>query len=65
MDGTSDIDTKIPTEDEIRARARALIPFLKEQAQAAQDARCLTDATIAGRQEGGLFRVLQPERWGG
>lgn len=65
MDGTSDIDTKIPTEDEIRARARSLVPFLKEQAQAAQDARCLTDATIAAMQEAGLFRVLQPKRWGG
>lgn len=65
MDGTSDIGTSLPSEDEIRARARALVPFLRDRAAEAQAARRLPVETIAAMQEAGLFRVLQPKRWGG
>ncbi|PWR22213.1 acyl-CoA dehydrogenase family protein [Zavarzinia compransoris] len=65
MDGSSDIGTTVPSEDEIRARARALVPFLRERAEAAQAARRLPVETVAAMQEAGLFRVLQPKRWGG
>lgn len=65
MDGTSDIGTSLPSEDEIRARARALVPFLRERAAEAQAARRLPVETVAAMQEAGLFRVLQPKRWGG
>lgn len=65
MDGTSDIGTSLPSEDEIRARARALVPFLRDRAAEAQAARRLPAETVAAMQEAGLFRVLQPKRWGG
>ena len=54
-----------PTAEDLVARARAMIPALKERAR-----RCTLDGnvpeeTIAEIQEAGFFRVLQPKRWGG
>src|SRR5579875_3376887 len=46
-------------------RARELIPSLKERAPAAARARSLSAQTIADMREAGVFRVLQPKRWGG
>jgi len=55
----------IPAADDLIARARALIPALRDRA-----ARCVADRdvpaqTIADLQEAGFFRILQPRRWGG
>ena len=47
------------------ARARALLPTLRQRAAAAEQLRRMPDETIADFQEAGLFRALQPERWGG
>ena len=54
-----------PTPEELVARARAMIPALKERAR-----RCTLDGnvpaeSIAEMQAAGFFRVLQPKRWGG
>ncbi len=46
-------------------RARDLIPYLQETAAEAERARKIPDATIEKMQQAGLFRVLQPKRWGG
>nr|WP_256675806.1 acyl-CoA dehydrogenase family protein [Pseudomonas sp. R5(2019)] len=46
-------------------RARALIPSLKARAAQADLALKIPDETIADMQEAGLFRALQPERFGG
>jgi 3-hydroxy-9,10-secoandrosta-1,3,5(10)-triene-9,17-dione monooxygenase len=47
------------------ARARALIPDLRERAaQAEQDCK-VPDETVQAFHEAGLFRVLQPRRYGG
>jgi 3-hydroxy-9,10-secoandrosta-1,3,5(10)-triene-9,17-dione monooxygenase len=46
-------------------RARALAPALAERAFAADRDGRLTDATLKDLDEAGLFRVLQPKRWGG
>lgn len=54
-----------PTEDEIVARAQALIPMLRAKADAVEKARMVPDDTIAAFQEAGFFRILQPRRWGG
>src|SRR5262249_41607436 len=54
-----------PAPAEIIARARALIPVLAGRARAARGARCISEETIAEMQRAGLFRVLQPRRWGG
>ncbi len=46
-------------------RARDLVPYLTETAKQTQDERVVPKETVAKMQEAGLFRVLQPKRWGG
>jgi 3-hydroxy-9,10-secoandrosta-1,3,5(10)-triene-9,17-dione monooxygenase len=55
----------IPSGGEMVARARALIPVLVERALLGERQRRLPRETIADLQQAGLFRVLQPKRWGG
>jgi 3-hydroxy-9,10-secoandrosta-1,3,5(10)-triene-9,17-dione monooxygenase len=47
------------------ARARAMIPMLREHAPQGERERRLPKETIADMQAAGLFKVLQPRRWGG
>jgi alkylation response protein AidB-like acyl-CoA dehydrogenase len=47
------------------ARARAIIPMLRERAPHGERERRLPIETIADMQAAGLFKVLQPRRWGG
>jgi 3-hydroxy-9,10-secoandrosta-1,3,5(10)-triene-9,17-dione monooxygenase len=54
-----------PRLDELLARARALVPVLRERAPRAEALRRLPDETIADLHASGLFRVLQPARVGG
>jgi len=56
---------RIPTSEEIIARAQALIPVLRERAPQGDRERRLPKQTIADMQAAGLFKVLQPKRWGG
>lgn len=58
-------DTAVPSREELVARARAIGPRLRERADAADAARNLPGETIREFAEAGLFRVLQPKRWGG
>src|SRR3989442_4747525 len=46
-------------------RVRALLPALRDRAVHAEQLRRLPDATFADFQEAGLFRCLQPKRYGG
>jgi 3-hydroxy-9,10-secoandrosta-1,3,5(10)-triene-9,17-dione monooxygenase len=46
-------------------RAEALVPRLRERARTAEELRRLPDATFEEFREAGLFRVLQPARYGG
>src|SRR2546428_669581 len=46
-------------------RVRALLPPLRERAVPAERLRRLPDETFADFQEAGLFRCLQPKRYGG
>ncbi|MBS0544400.1 MAG: acyl-CoA dehydrogenase family protein, partial [Proteobacteria bacterium] len=59
------IDTLIPTETEIVARAEAMIPWLRERADACEKARMVSPETIRKFKDAGFFRILQPRRWGG
>lgn len=47
------------------ARVRALLPVLRERAAYAEQLRRLPDETFKDFQESGLFRCLQPRRYGG
>ncbi|WP_040714739.1 acyl-CoA dehydrogenase family protein [Caenibius tardaugens] len=59
------LDRTIPTPQELIARAEALVPFLREQAASNKAARRITAETIARVKDAGLFRVIQPSRYGG
>lgn len=60
-----DRSRSIPTEAEIVARAEAMVPWLRDQADAVEKARMVPEATIQAFQDAGFFRILQPRRWGG
>ncbi|PZQ45795.1 MAG: flavin-dependent monooxygenase [Rhodovulum sulfidophilum] len=53
------------TPEELIARARALVPALRERAARAVAERKVPAETIAEIQAAGLFKILQPRRWGG
>jgi len=46
-------------------KARSLAPVLRERAFATEQARRISDETIRELKEAGLFRILQPARFGG
>jgi 3-hydroxy-9,10-secoandrosta-1,3,5(10)-triene-9,17-dione monooxygenase len=65
MHATQDVKAVTPPPDELIARARGLIPVLAERAAQAERDRRIPRETIADIAAAGLFRVLQPRRWGG
>jgi 3-hydroxy-9,10-secoandrosta-1,3,5(10)-triene-9,17-dione monooxygenase len=54
-----------PSYDDLRARAEALVPVLRERAAECERLRRVPDATLADLHESGLFRMHQPRRIGG
>ncbi len=65
MDGAGSIATNVPAAAEIIARARAMGSTLAARSLEARRRCRIADETIAEMQRAGLFRVLQPKRWGG
>jgi 3-hydroxy-9,10-secoandrosta-1,3,5(10)-triene-9,17-dione monooxygenase len=51
--------------EDLLARARALLPKLSSRLADADRLRRIPDETIADFQEAGFFKMLQPARWGG
>lgn len=54
-----------PGREELLDRARALEPALKARAAEAEELRRLPDASIDDLHESGLWRIVQPARFGG
>ena len=54
-----------PSVDDLLARARAMLPALRERAQECEKLRRLPGATAHAFADAGFFRVLQPARYGG
>ena len=54
-----------PTAEMLLERARGLIPILTERASRQQEHRRILSETIADLKTAGLFRILQPRRYGG
>jgi 3-hydroxy-9,10-secoandrosta-1,3,5(10)-triene-9,17-dione monooxygenase len=54
-----------PSFEELRQRAEALVPVLRERAAKTEALRRLPDETLADLHRSGLFRMLQPARVGG
>jgi alkylation response protein AidB-like acyl-CoA dehydrogenase len=55
----------VPTVDDLIARARDLIPTIRQRAAQTEADRRVSKATSEAFQEAGFFRVLQPKRFGG
>jgi 3-hydroxy-9,10-secoandrosta-1,3,5(10)-triene-9,17-dione monooxygenase len=53
------------SEAELIARARALVPRLRERVGECEEKRRIPEASIRELKEAGLFRVLQPRKFGG
>lgn len=53
------------TPEQLLSRARELVPFLRKQGPVHRTARRITPDTIDVLRDAGLFRVLQPRRYGG
>ena len=51
--------------DSVVARAKALIPRLRDRASSTEELRRLPPETVRDLHESGLFRILQPKRVGG
>jgi len=60
-----DTNEDLPTPGDVIARSAALGAFLKRQAPLHREQRRILPETIAELRRAGLFRVLQPRRWGG
>lgn len=58
-------EVAIPTAEELVARARAMVPVLKERARECVANRDVSEQTIAEMKAAGFFKILQPKRWGG
>jgi 3-hydroxy-9,10-secoandrosta-1,3,5(10)-triene-9,17-dione monooxygenase len=54
-----------PSFDELRRRAAALVPVLRERAAEAEEIRRVPDSSIDDLHASGLFRMVQPARVGG
>jgi 3-hydroxy-9,10-secoandrosta-1,3,5(10)-triene-9,17-dione monooxygenase len=65
MEGSKSIRTAAPEPAELIARARAMIPTLAKRSLEQKQNRSILPQTIAEMQAAGLFRALQPKRWGG
>jgi 3-hydroxy-9,10-secoandrosta-1,3,5(10)-triene-9,17-dione monooxygenase len=63
--GSIEPNTEVPSRDELIARARALVPLLRERADEDESNRRINPDTIQRMKDAGLFRVLQSRRWGG
>ncbi len=63
----SDVNSDYLTPDavELIARAKAIAPRLAERAQATDENGSVPIESVKEISEAGLFRILQPKRWGG
>src|SRR4051812_10534330 len=56
---------KVPTHDELWARAEALLPVLLERAPKCEELRRIPDETLRDFHDAQLYRIHQPKRVGG
>lgn len=59
------IPAAAPTPDALVARARALVPDLRARQRATEEAGRVLPEAVAALHEAGLYKVLQPKRFGG
>jgi 3-hydroxy-9,10-secoandrosta-1,3,5(10)-triene-9,17-dione monooxygenase len=54
-----------PLPKELLQRARDLVPVIADSAAEGERDRCVSPRIVAALKEAGLFRAIQPKRWGG
>src|SRR5215469_11279046 len=54
-----------PRPEELLQRARDLVPAIAESAAEGERERCVSPRIVEALKEAGLFRAIQPKRWGG
>src|SRR5438132_13863564 len=59
------VAARVPTSEDMAARAESLLPMLRQRARETEEQRHVSTATIHEFLDAGLFRVLQPARFGG
>ena len=64
MNSVPETTYKVSREDLVE-RARALIPAVRAEADAAEERRMISPEIISALRDAGIFRILQPERFGG
>lgn len=55
----------LPTAEELLQQARALLPVIAQSAAEGERERRVPPRVVAALKEAGIFRALQPRRWGG
>jgi len=60
-----EVGPKVVLPDELVGRARSMVAMLREQAEEAERNRSIPVDTIEAMRTAGLFRALQPARYGG
>lgn len=55
----------VPSIEQLNSAAREMLPYLREQAQATEQARRVPERTTAMFREAGFFKLMQPARYGG
>lgn len=56
---------KAALKQQLRDKARELVPVLRERAEQCERERSVPQETIKDFAEAGFFRIMQPARWGG
>ncbi|MSQ51499.1 MAG: hypothetical protein EXR28_06390 [Betaproteobacteria bacterium] len=65
MKSHATVSTPISGSEELICRVRELIPGIAARAAQGERDRQVAAETIAAIRDAGLFRILQPRRWGG
>ena len=55
----------VPTDAELVARARTLLPLLRKNAAEGEQQRRVLDESIEALEDAGLFKIVTPKRYGG
>lgn len=63
--GRQSIVPGAPTIEQLNSAARDLLPYLRAEAQATEQARRVSERTTALFREAGFFKLMQPARYGG
>jgi 3-hydroxy-9,10-secoandrosta-1,3,5(10)-triene-9,17-dione monooxygenase len=56
---------KVPTSEELVARAAAMVPALRARADEIEKARTVPADVVQMFKDAGFFRILQPKAYGG